>query len=375
MTKQIGVLSTLLVAAASAGFVLAWSSGFTLAALATVDAPATTLLVWRFLPLAVLLLVVVGLRGGLRGLGRRELGHQVVVGLLAQAGYCAFVYAAVAAGVSTGTTALVDAVQPLVVATLVGPLLGLRVRGAQWAGLALGAVGVALVVGSQQDGGGAPPAAYALPALAMASLVAGTLVERRREVRLPVLTTLALHVSATAVALAVLAAATGTLAPPAEASFWLAAALTAALPTLAAYGLYWWLLRRLGVTAVNALLFLVAPTTAVTGALLLDEPFSAATAAGFVLSAAGSGLVLRGERRRSPQDGERASSPAAARRTSPPVHRPGPRSVTADGTMGGWTANHASTAPASPPISSTTSTRSSASRRAPCPPRGTSTGS
>ena len=39
---------------AAAAFVLAWSSGFTIAAVATVDAPPTTLLLWRFLPLAVL---------------------------------------------------------------------------------------------------------------------------------------------------------------------------------------------------------------------------------------------------------------------------------------------------------------------------------
>jgi drug/metabolite transporter (DMT)-like permease len=74
--------------------------------------------------------------------------------------------------------------------------------------------------------------------------------------------------------------------------------LSALVPTLAAYGLYWWLLRRVGVTALNALLFLVAPTTAASGALLLGEPLTAWTIAGFVLSAAGSALVLAGERRR-----------------------------------------------------------------------------
>jgi drug/metabolite transporter (DMT)-like permease len=311
MSKQIGVPNGLVVVGGAAAFVLAWSSGFTLAALATVDVPATTLLVWRFAPLALVLLVATGLRGGLRGVTRGDLGQQAVVGLLAQFGYCVFVYAAVAAGVATGTTALVDAVQPLVVATLVGPLLGLRVRGGQWAGLALGALGVVLVVGSQLGDSSAAPVAYVLPALAMACLVAGTLVERRAPVRLPVLTTLTLHVSVTALALVVLAVATGTLRPP----------LDAALPTLAAYGLYWWLLRRLGVTAVNALLFLVAPTTALTGALLLGEPFSLATLGGFALSAAGSALVLGGERGRRGAAPEEPSPGARPAPPSPAVHR------------------------------------------------------
>jgi drug/metabolite transporter (DMT)-like permease len=318
MTKPIGVLdqappagaasarqgarprrAPLVTALAGAGFVLAWSSGFTIAAVATADAPATTLLLWRFLPLAVVLLVVATARGRLRDVPRGELRHQALIGLLAQFGYVVFVYAAVGAGVATGSTALVDAVQPLVVATLVGPLLGLRVRGGQWAGLALGAVGVALVVGSQLGGSDAPAWAWALPALAMASLIAGTFVERRGGARLPVLTTLTVHVGATAAALVVLAAATGTLVPPPAPSFWVATVLSALVPTLAAYGLYWWLLRRIGVTALNALLFLVAPTTAASGALLLGEPLTAWTVAGFVLSGAGCALVLAGERRRS----------------------------------------------------------------------------
>ena len=83
MTKQIGVLDDRATAGraacpasvtvlAAAAFVLAWSSGFTIAAVATVDAPATTLLVWRFLPLAVLLVVVAAARGRLRGVPRRR---------------------------------------------------------------------------------------------------------------------------------------------------------------------------------------------------------------------------------------------------------------------------------------------------------------
>ena len=39
----------------------------------------------------------------------------------------------------------------------------------------------------------------------------------------------------------------------------------AVVPTLAAYGLYWWLLGRVGIAALNALLFLVAPATALAG--------------------------------------------------------------------------------------------------------------
>ena len=97
-------------------------------------------------------------------------------------------------------------------------------------------------------------------------------------------------------ALAVIAVATGNAAPPATAGFWLTAAFAAVVPSLAAYGLYWWLIRRIGVTALNALLFAVAPTTAVAGAVAFGEPFSPLTVAGFVLSSVSVAIVLLAER-------------------------------------------------------------------------------
>lgn len=285
-----------LTAAAAAAFVLTWSSGFLVAAIATVDVPATTLLAWRFIPVAIVLLLIAATSGSLRGITRAQLGTQAVIGLFAQFGYCASVYGSIAVGITTGTTALIDAVQPLVVATLVGPLLGLRVRGAQWAGLGIGAVGVVLVVQSQIGGSDAAPIAYALPALAMACLIVGTFVERRTREQPPVLVALTIHVCVTAAAMTLLAAATGTLLPPASVSFWIATVLAALSPTLAAYGLYWWLLRRVGVTILNALLFLIAPTTAIAGALLLGEPLTALTFAGFVVCGTGVAVVLASSR-------------------------------------------------------------------------------
>jgi drug/metabolite transporter (DMT)-like permease len=323
---QIGIPAAVVTAVAGAGFVLAWSSGFLIAAIGTVEVPATTLLLWRFAPVAAVLVLLVIATGAARGIAPRTLGRQALIGAFAQLGYCAFVYAAVGAGIATGTTALIDAVQPLVVATLVGPLLGLRVRGAQWGGLALGAVGVVLVVRSQAGAADADPVAYLLPAAAMACLVAGTFLERRSADRPPVLVTLTVHVTVTTVALLVAAAATGTLAPPADPAFWIAAALAAFVPTLAAYGLYWWLLERIGITALNALLFLVAPTTAAAGALLLGERITLVTTAGFALCAAGVAVVLATEARQARRrpvvddpadDARRAARRPSARRTDP----------------------------------------------------------
>lgn len=338
MSKQVGVHGPALTAAAAVGFVATWSAGFVVAKVATVDVPPLTLLVWRFLPVAVGLVAVTLATGAARGVPRADLRRHAAIGVFAQLGYVVCVYAAIAAGVATGTTALIDAVQPLVVATLVGPLLGLRVRGAQWAGLAVGAVGVLLVVQSQLGGPGAPAAAYLLPLAAMVCLVAGTFLERRATGRPPVLVVLTVQVVVTAAALLAAAAVTGTLVPPATASFWVATALAAAFPTLAAYGLYWWLLRRVGVTALNALLFLVAPATAAAGAVWLGERLTAVTLVGFALCGAGVAAVLvvesRGARAAeaagsTPADGlpspSTPSTPALVTAVAPAPPRTAPR--------------------------------------------------
>ena len=309
MSKQVGIPSAVVTVLAATGFIASWSSGFVIAAVAVVDVSATTLLVWRFAPLAVVLVVVTLVSGAARHVSRTELRQQAIIGLFAQFGYITFVYAAIGAGIATGTTALIAAVQPLVVATLVGPLLGLRVRGAQWIGLAVGALGVVLVVRSQIGGAAAHPLAYALPALAMVCLIVGTFVERRSRVRTPVLVTLTVHVTVTSLALIVIAAATGTLVPPATLTFWVATVLSAVVPTLAAYGLYWWLLRRVGITALNALLFLVAPTTALAGAVLLGEPLTLVTLAGFALCGIGVAIVLVTKTRATKAD---AATPSSA---------------------------------------------------------------
>jgi type VI protein secretion system component VasK len=72
----------------------------------------------------------------------------------------------------------------------------------------------------------------------------------------------------------------------------------ATVPALLAYALYWWLIRRIGITSLNALLFAVAPTTAVAGAVAFGEAFTWLTAIGFVVSAAAVALVISFDRPR-----------------------------------------------------------------------------
>jgi drug/metabolite transporter (DMT)-like permease len=271
----------------SVAFVLCWSSGFVGAKLGTQDAGAVTLLMWRFLPLAVVLVTAAVVRGraSWRGLTRRDFLRQAAIGLLSQSGYLLTVYWAIQLGVSSGTTALIDGTQPLVAAALAGPLLREHVSGGQWLGLFLGLVGVALVTTADAgSGGGVPWWAYLVPFAGMLSLVAATFLERRSRTDVTPLVSLTVHCVTSAVVFTGAALATGAVTPPAAPSFWVATVWLVTLSTLGGYGLYWVVLRRSGVTRVNTLMFLMAPVTAVWGAVMFDEPFTPQTALGLAVA-------------------------------------------------------------------------------------------
>lgn len=283
--------ASLVTAGLAAGFVVMWSSGFVGAELGSLTAPAVTLLAWRFLVSAVVLAVVRAVRGGPLP-GRRAVAGQAVVGLLAQGGYLAAVVGSIQLGVPPGTAALVAALQPLAAGVLAGPILRERVSPRQWLGLVVGLGGVTLVVANDLGIPSDTPAlAYLLPFAGMLSLVTGTLVERRAGHPVRLLDGLTVQATVSAAAFVPVAAATGTLAPPAEPLFWLAVAWTVVLSGFGGYGFYWLNARHSGVTRLNVLLYLTPPTTAVWALAMFGEPFGVVAAAGMLVCALSVPLV------------------------------------------------------------------------------------
>ncbi len=105
--------------------------------------------------------------------------HIGVSGMLVHAVYLGGVFVAIKHGLPAGVTALVVGMQPLLTALGAGWLLGETVSGRQWAGLALGFVGVGLVV-SGKFGDSATLGPMLIPALvALLGITAGTLYQKR----------------------------------------------------------------------------------------------------------------------------------------------------------------------------------------------------
>ncbi|MEO5711651.1 MAG: DMT family transporter [Nocardioidaceae bacterium] len=252
MRRTDGLAATLLV--------VMWSSGFIGAEVGTRFAPSDTLLGWRYVA-AALIVSTWAVARGIRP-NRRTWPRLALVGVLCQCLYLGGVVTGVGLGVPPGTAALVAALQPLLVAVFASSLLGETTSVRQRVGLALGVVGVALVVASDLGAGAAGPLPYALVAGGMLSLSGGTLLERRLSLPVSLLESLTVQTLTAAVFFMTVATLDGHLRPPGDPRFWWSVVWVVALSTFGGYGSYLLVLRRSGATRVSTLLFLTPPTTA-----------------------------------------------------------------------------------------------------------------
>jgi drug/metabolite transporter (DMT)-like permease len=281
---------------ASAGLVVTWSSGFVGAELGTrAGAAPLTVLGWRFALLTAALLVVCATTGtSLRSW--QAWRRQTALGLLCQAGYLICVFEGVSRGVHGGTTALIAALQPLLVATVAGRLLGERSTRVMWIGMAVGLLGVLVVVSGDLRTHGASAWAFAYPLVGMLSLATGTVLTRRVRPAETILQSITMQSVVTAVVTMALAALTGQAAPPTDIHAWTAILWLLVLASVGGYGLYVFVTRTLGATTVSTLLYLTPPTTMLWVLLMFGEPVTGAGIAGLLISALGVYLVLHAKR-------------------------------------------------------------------------------
>lgn len=288
--------------ASAVALVILWSSGFVGARLGADHASPDTLLAWRLIASAAVLLAWTCLRNRVRRTatpaatplrGRRTIAEHAVVGVLTQAAFLGGVYAAAASGVAAGTSALVAALQPLVVAAAAGPLLGRRVSIRQWLGLVVGLAGVALVVADDVGTSGTPIWAYVLPFGAMLALSAGTVLDRYWQPAGSTVQALTIHVTASAALVVAVAALTSGLTPPSTPGFWWSVAWVTVLSGFGGYGAYLVVARRSGATHVSVLLYLTPPTTLIWTWLMFDEGLGWHGLAGLVVCATGVILFFR----------------------------------------------------------------------------------
>lgn len=286
---------------ASVALVVTWSSGFIGAELGRrAGAAPLTLLAWRFTLLAALLLVVAVARQAQLPRSWRAWSRQAVLAALCQVGYLIFIFEGVSRGVHGGTAALIAALQPVLVATVAGPLLNERTSARMWAGMVLGLAGVIIVVSGDLGVTETSWWTYLLPTAGMLSLTSGTVLTRRLRPPENLFQTITMQAMVTAVLLMGPALVFGQASPPANGQFWAAVGWLLVLASLGGYVMYVFVTKTEGATVVSTLLYLTPPTTMLWAFLMFGEPITPIGLLGLLVSAVGVLLVVRGRRSVSP---------------------------------------------------------------------------
>ncbi|MGE0497471.1 MAG: DMT family transporter [Ramlibacter sp.] len=280
-----------LVRAMPAVFVLIWSTGFIVARFGMPHSPPMTFLALRYFLSVLCFALWAGLSRAVWPAGRAQWKHLAVTGVLMHAGYLGGVWSAVKLGMGAGLVALLVGLQPVLTAVWVSSRGG-QVSWRQWSGFALGFAGLALVVWQKLGLGEISAINLALAALALLSMTAGTLYQKRYLAPCDVRTASFVQLSAAFVVTLPLA-----LLEP-EAMHWVPAlagamAWSVLALTLGGSSLLYLLIQRGAATAVTSLLYLVPPCTAVMAWALFGESITAFTVAGMALTAVGVSLVVR----------------------------------------------------------------------------------
>jgi drug/metabolite transporter (DMT)-like permease len=279
-------------------FVLIWSTGFIVARYAMAYSPPLSFLSLRYaLSIACFGAWVAWSRPAWPR-GRVQAAHMAVVGVLMQAGYLGGVWSAVRAGIGAGTVALLVGLQPVLTALWMtrhptqgaaGGVAG-TVSGRQWAGLALGLVGVVLVLWPKLGHGELTLWNVALAMLALLSITVGTLYQKRFVSPCDVRTANLLQLAAALAVTLPLAALEGD-AIVFHPQLLGALAWSVVALTLGGSSLLYLLIQRGAATEVSSLMYLVPPCTALLAWVLFDELFTPGMLLGLALTAAGVALV------------------------------------------------------------------------------------
>lgn len=278
-------------------FVPLWSTGFIFTKLGMPHAEPLTFLSVRF-ALVVPLMLLLALMMRAAWPTRAEAGHSAIVGLLLHGSYLGGVFIAIAQGVPAGIAALIVGLQPILTACVVGPLLGEKVRPIQWAGLALGFIGVSMVLwrklGLDGSASVGSMTGYLFAGVALIGITIGTIYQKRFCAGVHPASGGVYQYGAALILVAIGAQLTETWHVDFLATdFLIAIVWLAVILSVVTVWLLMVLIRRGAASRVASLFYLVPPVTALFAWLLFNETLGPLALAGMVIAVAGVALVNR----------------------------------------------------------------------------------
>jgi drug/metabolite transporter (DMT)-like permease len=277
-------------------FVLLWSTGFIGARYGLPYIEPLTFLAVR-MALVVVLMAGIAFIGGARFLTRPEIAHSLAAGAMVHGIYLGGVFTAISQGVPAGISALIPGLQPILASTIANRFMGEAVSRIQWLGLALGLVGVVLVLHDRDIVMAGSVLGWIASLLSLVGITLGTLYQKRfcggidwRAGNL--VQYIGAGVLFTAGAFAFETRIIDWTGELVFALAWLVLVLS-----IAAVGLMYWLIRRSPATGFSSLFYLVPAVTALFAYVLFGERLDALSVGGMLICAVGVLLANRGAAR------------------------------------------------------------------------------
>jgi drug/metabolite transporter (DMT)-like permease len=273
-------------------FVFLWSTGFIGAKYGLPYAEPLSFLLTRYgFVISLMTVIALATRAPWPKLPMQWV-HIGVSGLLVHAVYLGGVFVAIKHGLPAGVTALVVGMQPLLTAFGAGWLLGEKVNGRQWAGLALGFVGVVMVVSGKLGDGALGP--MLIPAVvALVGITAGTLYQKKFCPKFDLRTGSVIQFVPTALVTAIGVAMFEDYHIEWNGQFLFALGWLVLVLSLGAISLLNLLIRSGSAVNVASLFYLTPPTTALIAFFIFGENLSLTAAFGMFVAVSGVYLVAR----------------------------------------------------------------------------------
>lgn len=284
-----------LITAAPLLFVFLWSTGFVVPRYSAPHAEPLTFLSIRF-PIAAIAFALIAVYLKAPWPKGVEIGHAIVVGSLTHGLYLGAVYWAVANGMPAGVSALIINLQPLLTALLAALIIGESIRRQHWFGLAIGLIGVGLVVWpklSLNSTQGITPVTVGVNALGALGVALGTVYQKRFATKLHLASgSVWQYVGATLVVL-IGAAFTEKFHFDGSPQVYFALGWSVIVLSIISVSLLMYLISQGDVARVSALIYLVPAVAAASAFLLFGESLTAIQILGMVVCAVAVLIVLR----------------------------------------------------------------------------------
>ncbi|MGN6460920.1 MAG: DMT family transporter [Pseudolabrys sp.] len=284
----------LAIATAPMIFVLLWSTGFIGSKYGLPYAEPLTFLTLRMI-FVVALMVPIAWIAGVRWPNRQEALHSVATGLMVHGLYLGGVFVAIAQGVPAGISALIPGLQPILVSTIASRWMGERVTPLQWLGLALGLIGVLLVLHDRSIIAAGSMIGWIGTVVSLLGISLGTLYQKRFGGGIDWRTGNIVQYAAAGLFFAAGAMLFETREVRWTPEFIGAMAWLVIVLSVGTVALMYWLIRRSPASGFASLFYLVPVVTALMAFVLFDERLDALSLVGMVICAVGVFLVNRAQ--------------------------------------------------------------------------------